>query len=1017
MSASRLGRCGLAVASFLVVFAGATARAADDDFEFADALSRRGYSDLAAEIFNSLINDPKATSAKKAEGQYGLALLTYGDARIMAAERNDKRREQMPVVLKKFDEADAAFARFISENGTHARNLEAKLSRGKLLQDKAEYVNVCIEKRWLPPGTAEAGWQKQVADWYDTAIQLFEAAEKKALDDKKKLQETGKDSGSEWDDACDQHALVWLYRIAALNGKGSALPKGDPAGVAALTLCVKEGADTFQWEYGESVRGLWAVHFAGLASFGLEKFADGFGHLKSAATTSNAEKDPSPALQDVSFQSFAELGRACMKAGRRDKDDWPKKALELFSAMDRNWPEWKKHPEGQRAGLVWARLLASTGASDKALTLVNEINKAADATASPTRFEASSVLSDLLLGGGHAASGGLEDMDPSQLMKIARNKWAEQDFNGAIRAFQAVLIAGDSPEELEKFGWDAWAAIGSCYGGSQRYWEAFLAFDQIEQAWRKDKLNAKLTALTDETSFSRAAALDQLFRQSKDPADKAAAQKALEDFNRDHPNSPRAGNSRTAEATAKLRAAEEVRSDPAAYKAALLEALAAHEALDPKEKTIDGVTATISQIHQKIGETAPTDVARIQKAVELAEAWLAQKRPESTESTVRNARLQGRGVCLSVALSARATLCEALRKSPDRTAAVRAATELLATIEKYSQEFLKYAANGQAQLDNWRAQGLIASEKVDDADTLVGRLLTENPGGKNNNYLAGLIATALDRRAQEQFAKGDENGGRVFMERSAKRSEWLLDNIKDKAGLPIRNPDTIRQIALRYARAANFLKAEELLTEAQKAYDDRAAADTDPERKDANVKRSRTCRIELIGLLTKQGKFDAAIPQLEKELAKDAKARDAFLKRIQTTDNISDADFRTEIGKIDANKALLDQLSEAYMKAPSKERAFAAVNLSYILTLTMPKEERHGEEWVDFLVRRAEAYLMLAEFTRVKEHYAQASGIIKNQIIIPGSMESYEQTLPGSKKRAETVLSRAEDGLRKLGPK
>ena len=107
---------------------------------FADALARRGYPDLAKEVYNNLINDPKSTSTKRAEGQYGLALLIYTDARVLAGERNEKRRSPMEEVLKRFDEADQAFAKFIQESASHPRNLDAKLTRGKLLQDKAEYV-------------------------------------------------------------------------------------------------------------------------------------------------------------------------------------------------------------------------------------------------------------------------------------------------------------------------------------------------------------------------------------------------------------------------------------------------------------------------------------------------------------------------------------------------------------------------------------------------------------------------------------------------------------------------------------------------------------------------------------------------------------------------------------------------------------------------------------------------------------------------------------------------------------
>ena len=270
MLRSSYRRCGLAVSGLLLVVAGGAARAEDDDFEFADALSRRGYTDLATEKFTSLINDPKSTAQKKAEGQYGLSLLTYSEARYAAAERNEKRREAMDKVLKRFDDADKAFAEFIEKNASHPRNLEAKLTRGKLLQDKAEYVKTALESNWtLPAGTNEGTWRKQMAEWFDTAIQLFEAAEKKARDEKDALKQARKDSGDAWDDAYDKVGLIWLYRLAALYGKGAALPKGDSVAVAALTQCIKEGSDDYQWEYGDTVRGRWAIHYSGLAAAAL----------------------------------------------------------------------------------------------------------------------------------------------------------------------------------------------------------------------------------------------------------------------------------------------------------------------------------------------------------------------------------------------------------------------------------------------------------------------------------------------------------------------------------------------------------------------------------------------------------------------------------------------------------------------------------------------------------------------------------------------------------------------------
>jgi tetratricopeptide (TPR) repeat protein len=621
-------------------------------------------------------------------------------------------------------------------------------------------------------------------------------------------------------------------------------------------------------------------------------------------------------------------------------------------------------------------------------------------------------------GGSSSAGGDVASLDPQTLSKIARNKWNEQDYRGAIRAFQAVLANCDTPEEWEKFGWDAWDYIGRSYGVQQRFYESFLAFDQIELAWKKNKVNEKLNELTNETGYSRAAALDALFRQSKDPADRAAAKQALDDFTNDHPTSPRNQDSAGRVAAEKLREAEALRSDPEAYRNALREAMKAYEALDPKLKTAELNQAYIAQIHQKIGDAEPVDVPSLQKAAQLADAWLAQKRPDATDSTVRRSREQGRRIAMLVALSSRASRCASLAKSPDDAARAAAANDLIAALDKYGPEFKDVAANGQQQLDTWRAEGLIGAGKVDEADQLVGKLLQENPTGRINPYLAGIIAAALEHRSLEQTAKGDEIGARSLMLRSARRSEWVLDNLKMKDGTPApRNPDVVRAVAIRYSKGGEFQKAEALLLEAQKAYDDLAAATQNAEDKEKNLRKSRTCRIELIGLLVRQGKYDAAIPQLEKELAKDPKARDSFLRDVQKTDNYNDAAYRDMIAKTDANQVLLDQLSAAYMKAASKERCYAAVNLTYILTLTMPKDDRHNEAWIDYVLRRGEAYLMLAQYTRQAEHYRAALATVRSGIVIPGLVDQYEATLPGSKKRGEKIMGDAEDGLRKLGTK
>lgn len=1013
MNRSALLRYGLAAG--FVLCAAAVALPAEDDFEFADALSRRGYTDLAQDKFNSLINDPKSSPQKRAEGQYGLALLTYADARFLAADRNEKRRKPMEDVLKRFDEADQAFAKFISENPTHVRNLDAKLSRGKLLQDKAEYVNTCIENSWLPTSTGASGWQKQVAEWFDLAIQLFQAAETKAKDDLDRLKADRKDSTPEWDDARDRWGLVWLYRLAALYGKGSALAKGDAAGTASLNQCVKEGTDDYQWEFGESVRGLWAIHFAGLASAALDDPRKAVSSLKGAATFT-AEKDDSAPIQDVTFQSYREIGKIGLAFGRREKDDWGKVALDEFAKLPAKWPAWQKHPEGQRAGIIWSRLLVKAGQGEAALKLMQALVKEAEKSNSPARSECTRELGVLLAGGGGGGAAGAPALDPETARKIAMGKWREQDFRGAIAAFQAVIANCDTPEQREKFQWEAWDYIGRCYGASKRYYEAFLAFDQIERAWAKDKTNPALSELTNETAWSRAGALEYVARETKDAADRSAAKQAVEEFSKEHPNAPRNQDADQQNADNKLKDAEALRDDPVAYRSALDEVLKLFAGL---KKNVERNAARAAQLHHKqaMADRGAPDPAALDKAIQLADAWLAEKRADTTDSSVRRGRDEGRRIVLAVALAARADKAAALaRKGGDPS--VKAHQDLLTAIDRFGGEFKDVAANGQAQLDNWRAEGLIGVGKADDADQLVGKLLETDATNRNNVYLAALIGNALERRAAEQKGKEDFNGYKAYMLRSAKRREWVLENTRMKDGTPApRNPDVLRTIAGCYAEGGEFAKAEALYTEAQKAFEGLSEAAQGQEAKDAAATKARACRIELIGLLVKQGKFDAAIPQLEKEVARDPKARDTFLKAIQKTDAISDLEFKKLLNGTDANKTLLSQLAEAYMKAPSKERLFAAVNLCALINITMEKDKWHQAEYIEYVLRRAEAYLMLGEYSKQVEHYKAAHAAIRSGIVIPGYMDGYEQTLPGAKKRADTVMQRAEDAMRKLGAK
>lgn len=970
------------IAAWLVLAGSGFALAADDDFEFAEGLGRRGYADLAAEQYNALINDPKATKERRAEGQYGLATLAYADARFQAANRNEKTRKPMEQVLQAFDAADAVFAKFITENGTHTRVLDAKLTRAKLLQDKAEFVNTCVAQDRLPAGASLQQWQKQVADWFDTALGLLDANLKRARDEKEKHS-----PGSEaFEDAQDQLTLLWLYRITALYGKGAALPKGDPAGEASLRQAIKEGSDDFQWEAGSTVRGLWAMHYAGLAAARLGDAKGAYQYLRGGIAPSSEASNP--VLADVTYQTYREIAAFCLETGQRDGTDWIKEGLKSHDELAKKWPDHLKSPEGQRASLAMVRLLQRAGQSERAMELLQKVVKAAESTY--VKPEAVKLLGDLLGSGGGMVGG-----DPGQLMNVANVKFREEDFRGAIRAYQAVIASCDTPELRDQHAWKAWEQLGNCYGLTQRFYEAHLAFDRIEQAWRKDKTNAVLAEMTNETGWKRWGALDSLLRQTKDPAVKALADRAQQDFVADHPDSPRNAGVEVQQANDRYRDALSFKNDPAVYKAKLEEALQLFQKIGNTSKSYDQVTARIADIHRKL-ENLP-------KAIELADAWLAANRPESRDAAVVAARRSGRALALVTALGARADLSAALDKAKDPKAS-ESYKSLLDALQKWEKDYVDSVSGGQSTIDQWRAEALIGNGQVDRSEELVAKLIEANPDAANNAYLSARVGGALERAALEWRGKGDETRYRQFMLRAARRQEWALDRLKSRTG------DGVRRVAQMYAEGHEFTKAEALYSEAQKLYvAARDAASNDDDKKRA-AGLERSCRIDLINLLVLQEKFDKAIPQLEAELVFDAKKRAAVVARIQKDDALTEQGYTDLIGQLDSDRGLLERLSNAYMKSPSKEHLYGAVNLCRVLELTTKKEDRHGRDWIEFVLRRAEAYVALAGYTKLPEHTKAAATIIKNNVVIPGLVDAYEQELPGSKRRIEEIQRRAGSG-------
>ena len=103
--------------------------ASDDDYELADLLVKRGWFDLAEDLFRKIQKDSSLPREKRSEAEYGLARVN-----LVKAER-----ERVPAKkVEKCDAAIKAIQEFGDGNRNHPRRAEALADIGDLRQIKGK---------------------------------------------------------------------------------------------------------------------------------------------------------------------------------------------------------------------------------------------------------------------------------------------------------------------------------------------------------------------------------------------------------------------------------------------------------------------------------------------------------------------------------------------------------------------------------------------------------------------------------------------------------------------------------------------------------------------------------------------------------------------------------------------------------------------------------------------------------------------------------------------------------------
>ncbi len=967
------------VATAALVLGTCFAHASDDDFDFAQALAARGYGDLAEAQFRKILNDPSRSASEKAEGQYGLALIKFTAALRDANVENDARRKGMPIVLAAFDAADKELTQFLQRNPTHSRALDAKLSNAKVQTEKADYVNRAIERGWLTPDLDESKLKQQVAAGYDQAIKLLKTVQ----DDIKIRLVKLSPSDDGYEETSNEHGLVWLYKIQALYGKGAALPKGDASGIASLNMVLTE-VENFLWDYEGTVRGLWGFYFSGLANWKLGNPKDAMNDITSAATSAD-EKQAIPGSLSIvmmSFQKAAEMGPDLADS---HGPQYLERTAKLFDKLPQTWPSYLQTAYGQRAALAHAKILALQGQTAEAIELVQTVIRKADEHGTFVQNDGGRVLGELLTGGTSGAA-----LDPALLDRIASSKFAGADYRGAVKAYQAVVQAsrGDNAM-MDAHGWRAWERIGNSYGALERFYEAYVAFDHLQIAYRADNTNEVLEGITNTTGFSRAQVIDLLARNEKDETKKTAlvahSKKLLEEFASDNPNSPKNQDAASGAFSSKMKEMKQAAREGDMPKARALakEARALAGSIAPDSKTFDRVGADLASIHLHLKE--------YDQGIKESQKWLDKERPTTIDSAVRRARRQGAAISLSTLLGCYSRRPDSLEGEAKKTAF----TELLAVIDKHGAQYAEITTRGKRQMDTWRIEALNELGQVDQADELLGNLLEADANLRNGPFLALLVARAREREGAEWEAKTDMQRARVKYRRAAQLYEYAATKGAEFQGR-VPSPGSFRSIAKKWIRAGELDKGEELLKKALEAYE----AAGEQESADA-------VRIELIGLFIDRGKYDEAIGPLESRLVEDETSRTAVLTKLgEATGKLTNADIEELQTKhlMSKQKGVIDQLSRAYFEAAREDfELIRAINLVNLLQFATRKDDQHNERWIEWKLREVKAYYKFGENHGAPDAFKTCAKIIQNLVTL-GMLEQYDKTVPGSKAQFEAIL-------------
>ncbi|HTF56801.1 MAG TPA: tetratricopeptide repeat protein, partial [Planctomycetota bacterium] len=448
-----LARGFFVAATFLVaaIFLGPSPAWAQesDDFEFARRLAYRGWFDLANDVSDRITRD----SSVPGEVRSAIPIL-LAEIDLAKAEREPDPEK----ARKHVDDAIALLDKFIKEQTSHARVLEARINIGWLkarkakgLVDQLEAAKVGADHERLK--VEAAALYGEVGKEFDEIVVECRKKTPRNADEKEIIEGAIIDARLE-----AQRARFEQARIPGMLEEDRK---------KLLTDAVASLVD-YEIDYGDRGKAFEAMLLEGRCLLELGEFPQAEVKLKNTLNLVDVlakEKMPRAAYHDnIIFNAYLTMAQLYLKSGK------PKEANAFIDNVLKTDPSVEKAWIGVALKVEQVRALFRLKNFAKAEAIARKVIEA-----DPNGRDAMIMRDELRSAG---AGPGVK-LPPEQCINIADGKMDRSQFRDAMVSLRQAIEGCTTEADLAKWAPEAWYKMGQCLQEMKRHYEAAVAYEKV----------------------------------------------------------------------------------------------------------------------------------------------------------------------------------------------------------------------------------------------------------------------------------------------------------------------------------------------------------------------------------------------------------------------------------------------------------------------------------------------------------------------------------------------------------